>query len=100
MIKYKMSFPLYDSLKTTCNKNKVLIDIGTLCTSIGNFPIEHSNIIFLLIFHHFDINVKNKKTKLPYRGKSFLGGKGAMFVINNLPKELMLILNRYIEVIS
>ena len=122
------SFSLYDRLESS-RLIKAELNWEQVCSTLGNFPVDHGNVITtLIIYYHLkilqkigdhsnsetkysEINlsldpqlerslVKKKKTsviKLPYGGHSLHGGKGVIFNIRNIPKDLQTIIYKYVH---
>ena len=98
-----MQFALYDKLL----KSKPIKDInwGIICNTINNLPIEHAEIVYMLIFHHFLLEItankpqvlKKKNYVYPYSSKSpGSAGRGILITIDNLPSILKNVIVSYI----
>lgn len=123
-----ISFSLYDEMKS---KGQCQVNWNTLCPTINKLKIDHTEIIYAMILHHYIINdfgqSPNTKTSvtpttikrnkiistsynisspnlfnsdpsqtIPYNGKLCEGGKGIIYKLEDLPKELQYIISNYI----
>jgi hypothetical protein len=91
-----MSFPLYDELAKEALTNPVDLNGKKLATNLASLPVEHGNIVFLLIYHHNN----NKYTSIPYGGTFLPAGKGVCFAIQSIPPALQQILEKYLARIT
>lgn len=78
-----------------------------LCSIINQLPEEEAENIYLLILHYYTViensgpyypNIESKK--LIYKGKTFENGKGAVFMLKNLPIPLQNIIAKYVTMIT
>lgn len=96
-----MSFPLYDKLVKELKSNSIELsrdDLNALCCSISQADLDHSKMIFAIIYHHALINKgKINKHKCPYSSKKVSNKGGILVEIKNLPKELIKILYIYVR---
>lgn len=103
-------FPLYNELKDKVKGLKPLSedDFQLLGQQISGLSAEEQQVVSAIILHHLVLELDGKKgkagkdlkgasSKIPYRGKTFAVGKGAMWKFSNLPDELNLILSVYIR---
>jgi len=113
-------FLLYDDLVSKIDANE--IDWLKVCSTINSLPIEHLEIIYALILHHYllDMQMKSANPNLtiyidrlrgfadgrkphiqqPYGVRVFSSGKGIMFTVNSLPEQLQHIISTYVYSIS
>lgn len=90
------TFPLYDTLKASTEKD-VVPNHASLCTAIGGASKEHATFIYALIYHHYTLNNKPITSGRSMYGEKILhGGRGVTFSANELPPVLLKILNGYI----
>lgn len=104
-------------------------DKQILCQWLNKVPPDHGNIILLMIIYHYlyennlissnnnevlDFNtpeiinilaeftteVRGKKYKLPYLGKTMIGPKAPRFVLENIPDTLVKILKSYQNMVN
>ena len=113
-------FEIYDRLVS--NQTELNADWKSICTSINSLPIDHSEIIYAMIIHHYLLDMKNKsfspnldqvvaqlkgisenrRTNLqqPYGVRIFNSGRGVMFTLSNLPQELQRVIGLYVTSIT
>lgn len=108
---------LYDELKHLIETEHIQknLDIQNICSTINKMSNEHCTVIFILILHHYLtsghinsskknlIEMLEKRTLsrvVTYRGKVMKSGKGIMYKINDLPIDLQMIIEKYIEIVS
>lgn len=101
----EIDFPLYTTLKQESYKMKEIPDVWKY---IINIPLEHLDILYALIWHHFtseqtkqkssnmSSHIIGKKIVIPYKGKLFDTGKGIIFHVKDIPLDLQKILSCYI----
>ena len=97
-----IAFPLYDNLLASVTPASAP-DWKNLSVIINNLSPEHCEIIYALILHHYILEQAAKsgifRTKKdipnPYSGKTFEGGKGLLYIANNLPPQLQHIIYEY-----
>ena len=109
-----MDFPLYDHLVKNCKESKV-IEMEKLYLTLNRLDIEHYNIIFLIIFHHYmkqltpeeyasvkeyysnDIELLQQQI-IPYDGKMVVGSsKGLVFKLRSFPEDLLKIVDFFAQ---
>jgi len=96
-----MEFPLYDELVKRAEGQTVPPDVWNY---MMNLPPEPTEVVFALIWHyaslHSALPVQARTAKrfaLPYQGKLFEGGKGAVFRLEDLPTDLKAVLASYVS---
>jgi hypothetical protein len=86
---HKLPLPT-GSLETLWNKYASLI---------ASLPHEHMVNLYLIILHCATLegvaNIKGKKL-LPYKGKNFESGRGALYVIADIPIDTQMLLLKYL----
>lgn len=92
----EMSFPLYDDLAKEALLNPVDLNGKKLAAALASLPVEHGNIVFLLMYHHNN----NKHASIPYGGTVLPTGKGVCFAIQSIPPALQQILEKYLSHIT
>jgi hypothetical protein len=97
-----MEFPLYDELVKRSESNAA--PPTDIWKYMMNLPPEPTEVVFALIWHHASLHnalptqVKTaKRFILPYQGKLFEGGKGAVFRIDDLPIDLKTLIAIYVN---
>jgi hypothetical protein len=100
------SFPLYEHLVSISTTVK-----PDMWKYVSNLALEEAEIVFVLIYHYYLLHTPNKtlvvannttnksKQPVPYGGKVFDQGKGAVFQINEFPEELQKIISNYLSLI-
>lgn len=88
-------FKLYDQLASS--SADILIDNKVICRTITNLDINHAEIIYALILHHYISTTGNIPSTPPYNGSVFPGGKGIKILWTNLPSDLQRIVAHYID---
>ncbi len=88
---------IYNKLEKMDIKNTQL---KTLCPTINKLPINHAEIIYMLIIHYNFLESKSISSNIPYNGKTTPSGKGVIFVIEHFPLKLQKIISNYIYLIS
>ena len=96
-----------------------------ICNTINEFPKEHIEIIYALILHHYFVEMskksiylendskmlemlhkpvpkrtitsKSKALQLPFGGKTFENGKGAIYTVDKIPAQLRHIISAYVH---
>ena len=109
-----MDFKIYTEIENQLGNqlgNQIQKDIKLdkrYCATINRLQPEHRKIIFLLIYHHYVINIlrrdtpnmNNRRNELPYGGKIGVRGKGIHFDGSYLPIDLQQIIVKYIEMVT
>jgi hypothetical protein len=95
-------FKLYDDLVESIKKRPVdKYVINSICSTIGRFlSLEHRNMLFLIIYRHYQIHNNKSKKSFPYNGNTYPTKKGAAFNMNNFPEDLRHLIVRYIGIAS
>jgi len=95
-----MEFPLYDELVKRAEGQTAPADVWNY---MMNLPPEPTEVVFALIWHYaalhgaLPVQVRtSKRFALPYQGKLFEGGKGAIFRLEDLPTDLKAVLAVYV----
>lgn len=95
-----MEFPLYDELVKRTESQVVPTDVWNY---VMNLPPEPTEVLFALIWHYAALHTAlptqartAKRFALPYQGKLFEGGKGAVFRLDDLPTDLKAVLASYV----
>jgi hypothetical protein len=99
-----MKFKEYDQIKSEIDfktGNNFTLD-KQYCSTINRLPIEHRKFLFLLIYHHYNINNNINKDNIntydiPYNGKVGNESKGICYDISCFPLELQKIIAKYID---
>lgn len=94
-------YELYENLKES-SKDVIITreqETKMVCT-LSQLDFAHTNIVFSLILHHANINGDKISRNIPYGGKSVIHGKGCVFSAGKIPKPLMKILWKYIDMNS
>jgi len=96
-----MEFPLYDELVKRAETAVVPTDLWKY---MMNLPHDSVEVVFAIIWHYATLHnalptqVKTaKRFSLPYQGKLFEGGKGAVFRIDDLPIDLKTLIAIYVN---
>jgi len=98
IVPFKLYDNLVESIKNTPVEKYV---ISNICSTIGNFlTIEHRNLLFLIIYHHYQLHNNKSKKTCPYNGNVYPIGKGVSFNMNNFPDDLVHLIVRYIGIAS
>jgi len=111
-----MKNEIYDNL---CNmKFESIMDWPQICNIINFLPKEHTEILYTLILHHYFVEsstkntiesiastllptkTKSKNISLPYGGKTFENGKGAIYLVEKIPSHLQYVISAYVHVIT
>ncbi len=86
-----------------------------ICNTINDLPKEHTTVIYVLILHHYflesstkldqqsivsSLELKLRSKSLPFNGKTFDNGKGAMYTVEKLPAPLRHIISAYVHLIT
>lgn len=101
-----ISFKIYEQLEKEIQGDTTSIKKldKQHCSTINRLKIEHREIIFLLIYHHYVIYIlkydKNRRNELPYGCKIGIKGKGINFDGSHLPIHLQQIIVKYLEKIT
>lgn len=107
-----VAFPLYDQLRQLVidSPSKAVPDWPRLNAVCAQLPDTNRETIYALILHHHQLHGQEgrqrrvqKATLIPYGGKTFENGKGALFDIDasqSLPSELQSIIAAYISAIT
>jgi hypothetical protein len=99
----KSKFPLYDLLNEKKNSLTKAPNWQTFIPTIMNASADHRTMIFVLIYHHWQITktkVVTKESELPYGIETVTGGangSGIKILLFSLPMDLQLIIQAYIE---
>jgi hypothetical protein len=96
-------FPLYDRLEVLVAETPPkTIEHRKLCSIIHDLPMEHREMIHLLLLHDEAIKGSGVKTwrSNPYKGKTFEGGQGVLYNMTYFPSDLIQKLVKYIELIT
>jgi hypothetical protein len=95
-----MEFPLYDELVKKAQGQAPPADVWNY---MMNLPPEPTEVVFALIWHYATLHAAlpvqartAKRFTLPYQGKLFEGGKGAVFRLDDLPTDLKAVLGFYV----
>ena len=92
-------YPLYDEVLASLSGNETVLN-QSHCTTIAKLSQEHTNIIYLLILHHYII-AKPGKVDFPYNSRTISNGKGISFRrLNQIPDDCQKIINRYLSMIT
>jgi hypothetical protein len=91
-----IKFDKYDQLKG--GSSNIPLN-SKYCATITELPMEHRNMIFMLIYHH-SLKTMAKPHDLPYKSKIGLNGKGLNFNTSTLPLDLQYIIVRYLDEIT
>lgn len=96
-----MEFPLYDELVKLAEVQTTPADVWNY---MMNLPTEATEVVFALIWHYAALHGAiptqartSKRFALPYQGKLFEGGKGVVFRLDDLPKDLRGVLAVYVS---
>lgn len=93
-----MHFPLYNELRDEVQNTTMAPDWKTLVLLIHQLSQEHLEILFVLIYHHWQEENTSKRAALPYHGKYLTEAKkGVIYQIHQLPVLLQNIIAKYIE---
>ena len=96
------------------------LDWHQICNTINKFPKEHIEMIYVLIIHHFflessmkanqpvDLTMsslmtdrgRTKSKSLPYGGKTFENGKGAIYTVEKIPDGLKRVISAYVHIVT
>jgi len=99
------NYELYDFLLNESLNNPKVIEPNFICGTFNSLNkylnkeecYEHFSEITALILHYQYLNYnKFQKTKAPCKGKIMFGGKGIKYILDDLPSDLINILNEYI----
>ena len=99
---------IYESLTSVTFENDK-INWSQICSTISKLSTDHTEILYSLILHYYFTETKNPssqmKTKgkiiqLPFGGKTFDNGKGAIYQLEKLPEKLKRIIAAYILTVS
>lgn len=96
-------FPLYDQLAAKAETISEVLDTTHLGTSICNLEKENAEIVFALIYHHRQIELKSTGStliSLPYTPKVLNKGKGLYYEFSSIPQNLCKILYCFIHELS
>ncbi len=95
-------FELYDKLVLSINNKPIeSYVINSICSTIGRYlSLEHREMLFLIIYHHYQLHNNKSKKMCPYNGNIYPRGKGASFNMNYFPEDLLHIIIRYIGIAS
>lgn len=88
-----MSFPLYDHLAA-----RIKDPDSKVWPQISKLDKENTEIIFYLILHYARLHGNNEE--IPYASRVPEGGKGVIFDVANIPKELQSILCECVKEIT
>lgn len=88
-------FPLYSELKMDVARNPPTLDWRKWSSIIATLNEDQLETIYTLILSGGTIT-----DKAPFGGRTFDGGRGIVFHINNIPIEIQQIVTRYLEWIS
>ncbi len=97
------NFPIYDQLieHAALAPGSIDDEWSQIQSTMINLPISHSEFIYLLIIHHWSLEIERKKsTGIPYYGQAVSGKRGVIFNVMHIPPLLQRIILLYIAHIS
>ncbi len=97
-----IEFPLLKQLRDRAIKNKEY-DVKKVCSRINSLPDNQLEIVQALILYYYastgggSLGDGSTKFRLPYGGKVFDGGRGCLFTLSTLPRELQDLLAVFVD---
>ncbi len=99
------------------------LDWVQICNTINMLPEDHTEMIYVLILHHYFLEssmksghqsiesmtapliqdrtkTKSKMIPLPYGGKTSEKGRGAIYTVEKIPTALQQIISTYVHIVT
>lgn len=98
------------------------LDWSQICNTINELPKEHVEMIYALILHHYFVEAsmksnsqsidsiaaslhtepkaRSKVIQLPFGGKTFENGKGAIYTVEKIPMQLRHVISAYVHIVT